>query len=498
MTREQDSQVETRAVDTSELDTLNHVLANTDGVRLADMFATNNNGQTVLRLIYAFEQAGKQETKGHYLILESPIVGELYPPCSDIQPAAFVEECEIFEQYHIRPNNDKPLNRLTLLPKANETKEAMLASHLIQGEAFEFPFGPVRTTASESLYMGLVTTGEELLDIYLFWWHKYRGMQRRLVGLDIDKALFFVERTDGLSAFSNSLAFCRALEQIYGLKVSSEVSITRAIAVELERIYNHAAAVAAICQSTGLSVAQASAEIALEDFLRLNLETFGHRYLFNLNTPGGIRSWSKKLTPTRVAEALSKSLPRLCSNFFSHTESLLKTNSFVDRLEATGIIDLETAKRLGLVGPVARGSGYDIDTRRDHSYPPYTELTPKIPTEQSGDVFARVKIMVEEVKESQYLIQQFVKQLSPKSSASSPLEHSPSRSSALGWCESARGETLCWVELGADGRIRSARIRPASVRGWRAFDDAARSGNVFTDVPIIEASFWLTVAGMAR
>jgi hypothetical protein len=36
------------------------------------------------------------------------------------------------------------------------------------------------------------------------------------------------------------------------------------------------------------------------------------------------------------------------------------------------------------------------------------------------------------------------------------------------------------------------------VRNWRGFDDACRSQNVFTDIPIIEASFWLTAAGLAR
>ncbi|MGH3155601.1 MAG: hypothetical protein ACRDNF_03350, partial [Streptosporangiaceae bacterium] len=68
----------------------------------------------------------------------------------------------------------------------------------------------------------------------------------------------------------------------------------------------------------------------------------------------------------------------------------------------------------------------------------------------------------------------------------------------LGWAESPRGETLTWVMLDATGRITRARLRPASVRNWRGFDDAARSQNVFTDIPIIEASFWLTVAGTAR
>jgi Ni,Fe-hydrogenase III large subunit len=51
------------------------------------------------------------------------------------------------------------------------------------------------------------------------------------------------------------------------------------------------------------------------------------------------------------------------------------------------------------------------------------------------------------------------------------------------------------VELDAGGGVARGRLRTASARNWRAFDDAVRSQNVFTDVPIIEASFWLTVAG---
>ena len=73
----------------------------------------------------------------------------------------------------------------------------------------------------------------------------------------------------------------------------------------------------------------------------------------------------------------------------------------------------------------------------------------------------------------------------------------PVPGAALGWCESSRGESLAWLALDEAGRITRAWLRPGSVRNWRAFDDAARSRNVFTDIPIIEASFWLTVAGFA-
>ena len=68
----------------------------------------------------------------------------------------------------------------------------------------------------------------------------------------------------------------------------------------------------------------------------------------------------------------------------------------------------------------------------------------------------------------------------------------------LGWAESSRGEVLAWAALDQTGRITRARLRPAAVRNWRGFADACRSQNVFTDIPIIEASFWLTVAGTAR
>ena len=67
--------------------------------------------------------------------------------------------------------------------------------------------------------MGLVTTGEEVLDLYLFQWHKHRGIEHRLRGLDLKRATFFAERADGLSSVGDTLAFCRAVEMATGTEV---------------------------------------------------------------------------------------------------------------------------------------------------------------------------------------------------------------------------------------------------------------------------------------
>lgn len=118
---------------------------------------------------------------------------------------------------------------------------------------------------------------------------------------------------------------------------------------------------------------------------------------------------------------------------------------------------------------------------------------PRIATETDGDVRARTGVMVEEVHESARLLGELC-----QAAGGGRVQTRYGPGQGLGWAESPRGESLAWVALDDAGRIRRARLRPAAVRNWRAFDDAVRSRNVFTDVPIIEASFWLTVAGAAR
>lgn len=113
---------------------------------------------------------------------------------------------------------------------------------------------------------------------------------------------------------------------------------------------------------------------------------------------------------------------------------------------------------------------------------------------EAGDVLARYHVFLAEIDVSTELCLTIADAGAQAGTTAFPA------ASGLGFgcSESPRGEALAWVRLDNRGRIARVRLRPAAVRNWRAFDDAARSQNVFTDIPIIEASFWLTVAGMAR
>ena len=503
--------VEVRRVDASHLvPSLRDGSRPGEAARLADLFGSREDGRLVLRAVLA------ADTEGRYVIIEWDVDGDEYPAISEAWPAAFVEECEIYEQFGARPAGGKSLNRVLVPPHAEREfprlgepprrdPSTVRARYFVAGEAFEFPVGPVRGVGQESLYMGLVTTGEEVLDLYLHQWHKHRGIERRVQGMELDRGLFFVERAEGLSAVANGWAYCRAAEAATRCRPTPGVERTRVVALELERIYNHTAAIAALCQATGLSVGQAQAEMALEDLLRLNLAAAGHRYLFGLLCVGGVT----RPVDSRAIRAL---LPPAVDGLRRVVGALTTTNSFLDRLESAGIVPEDTAGRLGLVGPVARASGQAIDCRTDHFVPHYKDHGLQVPVRRGGDVLSRMQVMVDEVEESTRIVGEMVRgELESGACACSSGSGSGGSSggsggsgsgsgaaSALGWCESPRGESLVWLAIDGAGQIARARLRPASVRNWRAFDDAARSRNVFTDIPIIEASFWLTVAGFAR
>ena len=447
----------------------------------------------VLRSVYALDGESR------YLVLECELEGDRFPPLSDLDPAAFVEECEIYEQYGVRPDNDKRLNRVLVpphradrFPRLGRREGRRLASdyepHVVSGEAFEFPFGPVRVVGWESLYMGLVTTGEEVLDLYLFHWHKHRGIERRLTGLDPDRATFFVERADGLSSVGDTLAFCRAVEMATGTEVPPAAAHSRAVALELERIYNHAAAIAALCQ-THRAVGRSG---ALRDRARATAAPEPGRVRPPLpvrrRPPGGVR---REPDADQIRAAAARGPGRV---------SLRRELAAGDQLARRPAGGHGRRHRRGrpaaLAGRVRSRARRDrpIDVRRDHPTGVGDEPAPDVRTADGG---RRARPHAGDGGRGRGV--RSADRRPPRRSRSRPrTDRRPATGAGLGWAESPRGEALAWVSLDGDGRIDQARLRPASVRNWRAFDDAARAQNVFTDIPIIEASFWLTVAGFAR
>jgi Ni,Fe-hydrogenase III large subunit len=177
---------------------------------------------------------------------------------------------------------------------------------------------------------------------------------------------------------------------------------------------------------------------------------------------------------------------------------IVGSESLVERLKGTGVLEQETARALGVVGVAARSSGIDLDSRRDHPFAFYDQLPMDIPVpvRTDGDVQARVLTRMDETIVAFSLVRAAVANLPPGPIATEigPL---PGNQSAFSVTESPRGENLHWVQTAADGTISRYRVRSASYPNWPAVA-AAVPGNMVPDFPLINKSFELCYACLDR
>ena len=83
------------------------------------------------------------------------------------------------------------------------------------------------------------------------------------------------------------------------------------------------------------------------------------------------------------------------------------------RTQGIGVISREDAIDWGLTGPCLRGSGVDIDLRRDNPYSGYETYDFEVPVENDGDVWSRFLVRMRELRESHKIVQQALERLKP-------------------------------------------------------------------------------------
>jgi len=352
--------------------------------------------------------------------------------------------------------------------------------------AFIMPVGPVFGGEEESVHFQLETVGEEVIRAFPRLFFKYRGVEKLAEGCNIDAALLLAERFAGDTAFAHALAFCLAVEHIGGAKVPERARILRIFFAELERLRHHLGVISGICNSTGLVVAASQVAILEEKTLRLAGMLAGHRYLFGLAIPGGL---SRDVDNASCRAALNK-IRDIIRRMDEIRRILINTSSFLDRLEEVGMVSAGQAHDFGLAGPVARASGYCNDLRRIRPYSGYDALDFEVPGEPEGDGYARLRVFLNEAKQSARILEQTVAIL-PDGAVSVPCHPAPGY--ALAGVEAPRGSAWHWLRMDAQGAITRYHLLPPSFPNWHGFHLAAE-GFAFQDFPIILSTFGLSVA----
>jgi NADH-quinone oxidoreductase subunit D len=122
----------------------------------------------------------------------------------------------------------------------------------------------------------------------------------------------------------------------------------------------------------------------------------------------------KKMNENRQGSFLDF-LEDFCSRFPTYVdeyETLLTDNRiWKQRTVGIGVVSPERALALGFTGPMLRGSGIAWDLRKKQPYEVYDRMDFDIPVGVNGDCYDRYLVRVQEMRESNKIIQQCIKWL---------------------------------------------------------------------------------------
>ena len=458
------------------------------GDRFAGLFATKPDGGSLVLSAHV-------ATAGGIDTLEAPLPpgAASYPALTPRLGAAFWYEREIHDLFGVIPEGHP---RLTPLIRPGSPEDYALPRHVTGYGIFTIPHGPVRSGVMESIEYLVETPGEAIPHLNMRVFYKHRGVENRFAGMTAAGGVLLAERAEGIASVAHALAFCHAVEQIADCQPPRVAALVRVLHAELERIANHLDVAGKLAEAAGLAVAAARLALHKERVLRLVSRLCGSRFGRGVVVPGGV-SARPSLPPAEFLTEVGK-LRRAVT---AEAAALMATSSFLDRLRGTGPLTPRRARQHGALGPIGKAAGYADDARLARPYDAFPSLAvPPVPTHAAGDALARLRVRWEEVDQSFGLLRQVADELSERSSDLAGVTCEPPSDAAysgraVGWAEAPQGEVIYDVRMDA-GRIVHCHPRSASFHNLVLMHEVF-TGDILTDFPFIEASFGLSVAGVA-
>ena len=341
---------------------------------------------------------------------------------------------------------------------------------------FEVAVGPIHAGIIEPGHFQFSQAGEDMLHQEVRHFYKHRAVEKMLEGKTLFEAKPVIERISG----NESMAYQLCWRDIVLQATQSELPDTNrkyhALLLELERTIHHLTDLGFIPNDAGFGAALAYASKLSEEARRQLHAITGHRFGF------GAIDFEAHMLDVEAMGCYLETLEEAVA-FFANWISDIP--SLWDRFDTTGILTKEKAVKYDTVGVVARASGLVLDCRDELFYQTHGFV---MQTQQSGDVSARFKIRLNEVKNAIVMMRNFTVET---------CEYVPLGSMHDGaysaFAESSIGELFMCMEIKA-GKIERFFVRDPSFMNWQALH-LMMPGNIIADFPLINKSCDLSYAG---
>ena len=290
-------------------------------------------------------------------------------------------------------------------------------------------FGPQHPAAHGVLRLIMEMDGEVIHRVDPHVGLLHRGTEKLAETKPFNHSIGYMDRLDYISMMCNEHAYVLAIEKLLEVEPPIRSQYIRVMFDEITRILNHLLWLGCHGLDIGAMALFLYCFREREDLIDCYEAVSGSRMHATYYRPGGVyrdlpeempkyksnrfisKSKVKKLNYNREGSLLDfiEDFTERFPSKVDEYETLLTDNRiWKQRTVNIGVVEPERAIELGFTGPMLRGSGVEWDLRRKEPYEVYDLLDFKIPIGLNGDCYDRYLIRVEEMRQSNLIIQQCV------------------------------------------------------------------------------------------
>ena len=346
-----------------------------------------------------------------------------------------------------------------------------------EGKYVKIIIGPQHPALLEPEKFAVLVEGETVKAVQPRIGYVHRGVEKASESRTYIQDVYLVERICGICNSCHATGFVEAVERILKTEVPPRGKYLRTIILEVNRIHSHL-----------LTLGHAGLEIGYETLFQyfwrdrepvMDLQEIltGNRVVSSSLTVGGVRRDLKETDVPKIRTVLADLRKRLPF----YTEIYQNEPSIRARMQNVGTLKREDALKLGVVGPVARASGVDIDIRKDDPYEAYTEIPFNEITKTAGDTWARMNVRMDEVEESIKIIEYALDHM-PTGAYRVKVPRVVPAGEAIARVEAPRGELFYYVKSNGTTMPERVKVRTPTFANIPAFLTTAIGENI-ADIP---------------
>ncbi len=289
------------------------------------------------------------------------------------------------------------------IPSVLEVREDLRTSE----DVLTVNFGPNHPSTHGVLRLVVDLHGEEVVGLAAVVGYLHTGFEKSMEQTSWWKAITYAPRIDYVSFQNNELVFVLAVEKLLDIEVPSRATWMRMLLAELNRIHSHLVWLGTAALELG----------AISMFWYCFRERDRILDLFEL--VAGFRMHTRYFQVGGLAEDVPPGFWDECAKFvelmpkaIDDYEALVdRSEIWLERTQGIGLLSADDAIALGQSGPVLRGSGVDWDLRRAQPYLAYDQVDFQVPVYEEGDVYARYRVRMEEMRESVKIVEQAMRRM---------------------------------------------------------------------------------------